>query len=606
MKRETENKIVACANIMIGITILLMGLFAENPIYKNVSHNSIVGSFSLRTLYEAKTVYWLLAVLMVVIVLTGIVNIYVIIRNRKSKLFTINYVLLCISIIMIMYSIYNELRGFSSDIPFFGSYIFFGLFIVLGILALIQGIKRKNENITKKYVSIVSITTIVLSFVLVVAFSIYPLIGKVIYKHNNNEDEIIPNNDVWSTLQDTNNDVYINVKRNGKYGYINQNGKVVIDFRYDYATKFIEMNNNDNGKKYSVAIVTENGMTEIITKDETKLAAFKSMLNGNLLESVVLLGIVQKIILLQNSGLLNYINYTLSFSQIFYLSITLQTMQQEMETRVSLESYDSDTSANPTKYHYTDIYDVVETTQNDDTEKYELVNKNNENDRITLDCEVLGTSLFSNGGIPFFSTSIGEQGWFLPDGTKHTIKVANVRILDVTGNNILIEDYNKNCEYFIDYSGNIISPKYKAIGRISEDRYIVEDENNKCFVINSNLQKLTNGYDIILALPEINLCICGNVQGTEVEYKTIQDTFETQNLPGIDNTQKAYLEAQNINYELFDLNGNKVGTGYFQDVFDLSRQINSVSLSKDELTTSFVQLYSFFATNEYDYLYTQE
>ncbi|MCL2859768.1 MAG: WG repeat-containing protein [Oscillospiraceae bacterium] len=503
---------------------------------------------------------------------------------------------------------------YGSDYGFeiFETNIFCGLFIVLGILALIQGIKRKNENITKKYIGITSIIIIALSFVLIIAFSIYPLIGKVIYKHKYNEDEIIPNDNIWSTLQDTNNDVYINVKRNGKYGYVNQNGKVVIDFKYDYATPFNEIDNN--GKKYSIALIIENGMTEIITKDETKLAVFKSFFNGNYLASNMLLGIssdINHLNYIQSGGstdTFSYLNYVFSqdspSNSNSYFFILMQIRSREMNTINSLESYNKDTSVYPIKYHYTDTYDIVVNLSDDgSTEKYELVNKNNPNDTITLDCEVLGTSLFSNGGIPFFSTSIGEQGWFSQDGTKHTIE-GNYRILDVTDSLILLQDYNQNCESIINYRNNTFQ-KYKAIGRISEDRYIVEDENNKCFVIDSNFQKIIDGYDIILPLPEINLCICGNVQGTEVEYNTIQDTFETENLPVNMTKPSTYTEAQNINYELLDLNGNKVEPGYFQDVFDLNRQY-SYGTSKDELITNLVQLCSNFATDDNYGLYTQQ
>ncbi|MCL2859767.1 MAG: hypothetical protein FWF46_04250 [Oscillospiraceae bacterium] len=37
MKKQTENKIVACANIMVGITMILVKLFTENPIYRKHS-----------------------------------------------------------------------------------------------------------------------------------------------------------------------------------------------------------------------------------------------------------------------------------------------------------------------------------------------------------------------------------------------------------------------------------------------------------------------------------------------------------------------------------------------------------------------------------------
>ena len=536
MKRETENKIVACANIMIGITILLLEFIMKN-FNRNLIKNMSVKPFTLYFQYEEKIVQVLLQIVpLVIIILIGIVNLYIIIRNRKSKLFAINYALLCILIMVWSF------LGLSD-------YIFLVLFIVLGILALVQGIKRKNYNITKKYISIASIIIMGLCFAVVVFILTYPLINKVIYGHDKNE--IIP--DKIFVVQDTNDDVYINVERNNKYGYINQYGKIVIDFKYDFATPFMQV--EDNGNKYSVAIVVEKEMTELIAKDGTKIAVYRSIVN-------------------ENSGKWNELGSILAKNGFFGSPVGLYC-DFFPNKPISLETYDGYISypiKYPIIYKYTDTYDVVETIQDDDTTKYELVNKNNENDRITLDCEVLSMQLFSNGSIPFFSTSIGEQGWFSSDGTKHTIKVANVRILDVTENNILIKDYNKNCNYFINYSGNIISEDYKEIMFISEDRYIIQDENNKWFIINSSFQKLTNEYDSINSywLSRIGLCICSDVQGTQTS-------------------------PQSINFELVDLNGNKVGNGYFQSVFDTDNQTNNSSGG----------CFSF-PTDDYDDLYTQE
>lgn|GEM_PF-6875048 len=97
----------------------------------------------MQNLYEAKTAYWLLIGLALIIALTGIVNLYMIIRNRKIKLFGINYALLFISIILIIFNMYYNIYGYNYKFENFCSYIFLGMFIVSVILAIIQGIKRK-------------------------------------------------------------------------------------------------------------------------------------------------------------------------------------------------------------------------------------------------------------------------------------------------------------------------------------------------------------------------------------------------------------------------------------------------------------------------------
>ena len=52
-------------------------------------------------------------------------------------------------------------------------------------------------------------------------------------------------------------DVYINIKKDGKYGYINQNGEVVIDFLYDYASPFVGI--TAYNKHFDIALVCQNG-----------------------------------------------------------------------------------------------------------------------------------------------------------------------------------------------------------------------------------------------------------------------------------------------------------------------------------------------------------
>ena len=56
-------------------------------------------------------------------------------------------------------------------------------------------------------------------------------------------------------------DAYINVKKDGKFGYINQNGKIVIDFSFDFASPFVLINEYD--KTFEVALVSENGSSYI-------------------------------------------------------------------------------------------------------------------------------------------------------------------------------------------------------------------------------------------------------------------------------------------------------------------------------------------------------
>ena len=70
------------------------------------------------------------------------------------------------------------------------------------------------------------------------------------------------------------NDLYINVQKDGKWGYINQKGEKVIDFKYDYASPFVQIEKNN--KKFDIALVCIEDTGEIILKNERIVYSYKN------------------------------------------------------------------------------------------------------------------------------------------------------------------------------------------------------------------------------------------------------------------------------------------------------------------------------------------
>jgi len=68
--------------------------------------------------------------------------------------------------------------------------------------------------------------------------------------------------------------IYINVKLNGKYGYINKSGETKIDFKYDYATPFYKIRAYD--KTFELAAVSTKNTTDVIMKNERKVMSYNS------------------------------------------------------------------------------------------------------------------------------------------------------------------------------------------------------------------------------------------------------------------------------------------------------------------------------------------
>lgn len=69
-------------------------------------------------------------------------------------------------------------------------------------------------------------------------------------------------------------DAYINVKKDGKYGYINPNGDIVIDFKYDYASPFVNIMMYN--KNFQVALVCQEGTSKVIMKNERVVMTYRS------------------------------------------------------------------------------------------------------------------------------------------------------------------------------------------------------------------------------------------------------------------------------------------------------------------------------------------
>ena len=69
-------------------------------------------------------------------------------------------------------------------------------------------------------------------------------------------------------------DPYINIKKDGKYGYINPRGEVVIDFVYDYASPFVNITMYN--KDFQVALVCQEGMAKVILKNERVVMSYRS------------------------------------------------------------------------------------------------------------------------------------------------------------------------------------------------------------------------------------------------------------------------------------------------------------------------------------------
>lgn len=388
-------------------------------------------------------------------------------------------------------------------IGFFVLSFFFIKKPAIAIFSIISGMIVIIETLQDTVVEMDSTTAIsiiafiIATIVILMGTSIfYKNIGQSIKnKENKGSQEYTSDYFKYITELDI-DDMYINVKKDGKYGYINQNGDVVIDFSYDYASPFVPITMYN--KDFQIALVSQNGTSEIILKNKRRVMSYRS-----------------------ESADDNYEAKTKELQNI-YKNILGQggEMQTEIEKRNdSMERaprYEELSDEYTYRYDYNNQYDIIITQSNLGLgDKYELAKKENLNVKIPLNCSNLDYDenfvyLYRDHTIPFFDIDSKEQGWFTSYGKKNTM-TGKAQILDFIDDEILIRNYNNNTIYFINKDGDILSDVYKDM-YIAQERYIVKNSNYKYMVIDKDFQKIfEEEFDVIDPyLADYGMYICAN------------------------------------------------------------------------------------------------
>lgn len=490
------------------------------------------------------------------------------------------YILIAIYAVMGVLTLFNLIEYFihRKDGEVRNDYIF-SLFMLsfifikeplIAILPIVSGIFIISKTIRENLVEVNSMFAISIAILLATAMAIsmvcsvfYSQIGTYI-KDKENEDEQAYKSDYFKYVTELNeapyNEPYINIKKDGKYGYITTSGQEVIGFEYDYASPFIQINVYD--KKFEIALVCKDGQSIVILKNGRKVLTYRS-----------------------ESADENY-NAKIQELQDLYNNTFKQegTMQYEINkitnniSKVPVYAEDSEKDYTY-RYDYNVEYDLIVTKSNMGlSDKYELAKKDNLNVRITLDCNAISYDenfayIFSNGTIPFYDLNKREQGWFTGYGKKVTMS-GKAQILDFFDDKILIRNYNDHTIYFIDSKGNILSEIYKEI-YVLTDRYIVKGENNKYKIIGKDFQKIfENEYDYIDPyLVNYGLYIVGNTSDG-VEFNKFN--YAKMNLSLINSNGETIMENIEQIYGNFYKISNEKNKSYATRYTEFLENVKSI------------------------------
>ena len=442
-----------------------------------------------------------------IMIAVAIINLVTLIFNHKDKALFFAYIIAILA----------------SSFYFFKMEYICVLYILSSVLVVIE-VLRENMVYTNNmfYIVIVSIVIVAIGLVGVSIFTYKDDVKKLVKEENKGyvtyEESFFKN--ISMLPEDA--EFYLNVERNGKWGYINTQGEVKIDFEYEYATPFIQIKKYD--KTFDVALVCKNDVAGIILKNKRNVLTYANKLSSDDID-----GQIDELQRLYEETFKQTGNIRENFSNVPKSDLN------------SIKSYDNVSYRYPFNEEY-DIYITV--SQSGGKNRYEFLKNDNPNIKVGINCDFMqfdehNLYVYSNGYLPFFKPSEGIQGWYNKDTKKTEIK-GNIQILDFFGSNVLIKDYDNNCYYFADEEGTPVTAVYKDIF-VLDDGYIVKNENDKYIIIDKEFKQVCNNieYDYINPiLLNQGIYICGNLP--------IRVNFNNYGYPN------------NIEYDLIDANGNKI------------------------------------------------
>ena len=358
--------------------------------------------------------------------------------------------------------------------------------------------------------------------------------------------------------------IYINVKLNGKYGYINKSGETKIDFKYDYATSFYKIRAYD--KTFELAAVSTKNTTDVIMKNERKVMSYNSEYANE-----------------DHEGKRD------EFVKILKDVIGEKNPELEVSNKyngfATRNIYEDTKNSNEKRYQFTDKYDVlIQKSEITEKEIYTLVtkrdllkNSKSKGDYIKLNAEQLIHDdnylyVYNNGFLPYFSPSKKEQGWFNLQGKKYTLN-NNVQIEVFEDKRLAIKRKPRKITYFAsneDEDLKAISPIYKEV--IPDgDNYIVKNMNEKWQIVDKNFQPRTKlEYDIFIStLITEGIYIFANIDnGIEIDdygYAKLRYTMIDRNLNVIGTNLE---EMYNFNIKYLNRNSDEEYRRYIEKLKD--------------------------------------
>ena len=527
-----------------------------------------------------------LGILNIILGLLLIMYVWYMLHNNKLELtrhqrFVMNIehnIIFGISVVIcfinFVFSIFNMKKGYYfvfylfslvGIITFFTPSYIYPIFTIISGILIIRTLSKNNyiekDNFFASTIIIIMMGIIGLS---AISLSQYKKIAEYIKKREDINLTAYNPEYVKYVEEIPDKSIYINVKLNGKYGYINKSGETKIDFKYDYATPFYKIRAYD--KTFELAAVSTKNTTDVIMKNERKVMSYNSEYANE-----------------DHEGKRD------EFVKILKDVIGEKNPELEVSNKyngfATRNIYEDTKNSNEKRYQFTDKYDVlIQKSEITEKEIYTLVtkrdllkNSKSKGDYIKLNAEQLIHDdnylyVYNNGFLPYFSPSKKEQGWFNLQGKKYTLN-NNVQIEVFEDKRLAIKRKPRKITYFAsneDEDLKAISPIYKEV--IPDgDNYIVKNMNEKWQIVDKNFQPRTKlEYDIFIStLITEGIYIFANIDnGIEIDdygYAKLRYTMIDRNLNVIGTNLE---EMYNFNIKYLNRNSDEEYRRYIEKLKD--------------------------------------
>lgn len=562
MNNKRTNYLIAILNIIVVITMILLTIFERNMIIPVVPVNNGIETVNF-SLYGCHALEVLAGnielIFMSVCGILTIANIVSAIQNRKNKkiffwqltfgiliLYTGTYLLdlldydieewsirIIVGVIPIIFAIINIIKTRKNK-PTRIQFISYIIAIVIAIVGLIFPeitilfiwnviliimqfiyIHKQEKNIEESNVK--KIANIILYYVIETLIVILFLGISIISMANTKINDIMfrkEASDLYKkicNMQGIDNDeVYIPVEKNSKYGYIDENGGEEIATEYDRVTFFV--NAEFKGQKCHFALVEKDGKDYIISKSNDRIEIsnnkyFKMFKNffsitfdkpdQNRMDYTTYYTVLPKTYFGYNFKS----NFSLDLEDIVDLLDKTDNLKEE-ENEIKLQEI------NDAYYYknenYTMKIELVEDEKGYYTDKTKVTVTKKDGttssniEKITYFNEYHGTiQTLSNGCIAFKNEEGYTNGWYDEYGNKIQIG-GNYEILDIKYNKIFIYDYENYIYYILNMNGKTIL-KTEALDVYSyNDKILIKNKNNKMVICDGELNEVSNEYDKII------------------------------------------------------------------------------------------------------------